>query len=398
MIVTNDKSSSLQEAKLRNEIIRIRNTYSFKLGLLLTDSLFRKPWKVFILPFTFIAMNFQFLANRKKIDHLTENLTLGCYNSNCLLIFVASEGGKAACERVKELANDWLKITNNSLVIVSSNTGLIGFNLSNLSLYMIPDPKSKENVSRSQWNSSCENTIYSAIYTHLPSKFIFDGPYPYRGMLNAIDSAKGIKSIWVHSERTNLELIEKAKPHFTEIKQINYVDVSSSQQKQSKRNYNSLTNKVLLATEYGYHEGNQKPPDTVLKILSNHRDIELIGVDNIYNSKKHSTYSKLWHKVIDNPELEKLQGAIVSDNIELITKLHSLLIPTLCILHKNTTTEVKSLINRLSSSGTLFVSKLDEREEIELYINALINREWNLSISQRGTALKKPNIDHFLYS
>ena len=126
--MSNDKSSSLKEAKLRNEIIRIRNTYSFKLGLLLTDSLFRKPWKIFILPFTFIAMNLQFLTNRKKTDTSSENLLMGSYNSKCLLVFVASEGGKAACERVKELANEWLEKNNNHLVIVSSNTGLIGFN------------------------------------------------------------------------------------------------------------------------------------------------------------------------------------------------------------------------------------------------------------------------------
>ena len=396
--MTNDKSSSLKEAKLRNEIMRIRNTYSFNLGLLLTDSLFRKPWKILILPFTFISMNLRFFTSKKRVNNLSNNLGLGSYNSNCLLIFVASEGGKAACERVKEIANEWLKTTNNRLVIVSSNTGLIGFNQINLSLYMLPDPKSKENVSRSQWNNSCENTIYSAIYTHLPSKFIFDGPYPYRGVLNAIDSAPGMKSIWVQSERTNLEIIEKAKSHFTEMKEINYLDISPLQQKQSKRNYNSLTNRILLATEYGYREENQKLPELVLKILSNYQDIELIGIKNIYNSKNHSTFSTLWDEVIDNPELEQLQGAIVSDNIELITKLHSLLVPTLCILHKNTTPEVKSLINKLSSSGTLFVSKWNEKEEIELYINALNNREWNLSISQRWTASQKPNLNNFLYS
>ena len=153
-----------------------------------------------------------------------------------------------------------------------------------------------------------------------------------------------------------------------------------------------------MATEYGYREENQKLPESVLKILSNYQDIELIGIKNIYNSKNHSTFSTLWDEVIDNPELEQLQGAIVSDNIELITKLHSLLVPTLCILHKNTTPEVKSLINKLSSSGTLFVSKWNEKEEIELYINALNNREWNLSISQRWTASQKPNLNNFLYS
>ena len=74
------------------------------------------------------------------------------------------------------------------------------------------------------------------------------------------------------------------------------------------------------------------------------------------------------------------------------------MVPTLCILHKRTKPEVKTLINKLSSSGTLLVSSWNEKDEIELYINALINREWNLSISQRGTASQKPNLKEFLYS
>ena len=90
--------------------------------------------------------------------------------------------------------------------------------------------------------------------------------------------------------------------------------------------------------------------------------------------------------------MSKLQAAVVSDNIELISKLHSLMIPTLCILHKSTTKDVTKLIQSLASSGTLFVSQWNEKEEIELYIQALLNREWNLSISQRGTVSKKSTV------
>ena len=103
-----------------------------------------------------------------------------------------------------------------------------------------------------------ENTLYRAICTHLPSRLIFDGPYPYRGVVNAIDSAKGIKSIWIHSERTNKETIAKRVSHFTEIKKLNYLSQVNPQQEIRKRSYHALSNKLLLATEYGYHETNKK--------------------------------------------------------------------------------------------------------------------------------------------
>ena len=337
-------------------------------------------------------MSLDFVKNRKHYSTLSNETSLGAYNSECILLFVASEGGKAACERAKELATEWLSEYRNHLVIVSSNTGLIGFNQPNLSLYMIPDPKSKENISRSQWNKSCENTMFRAIYTHLPRLFLFDGPYPYRGVLNAIESAPDMESVWIQSERTNEEIISKASSHFTKVRKMDYLEKSLSSTNNSKRNYHSLTNRILLATGYGFHEGSQKTPNTVLNSLSIYENIHLIGVKNTRIRDQSSQYAELWDGVIDNPNIPKLQAAIVSDNIELISKLHSLMVPTLCILHKNTTKEVRKVIQSLAMSGTLFVSQWDEKEEIELYIQALLNREWNLSINQRGTVSDKSTI------
>ena len=387
-----DSSASLEEAKLRNELIRIRNTFSFRLGLLITNSFFRKPWLIFVFPFLFMKMSLVFIKNRKRHSSSLNESVVGSYNSECLLLFVASEGGKAACERAKELANEWLSEYRNHLVIVSSNTGLIGFNQQNLSLYMIPDPKSKETISRSQWNKSCENTLFRAIYTHLPRLFIFDGPYPYRGVLNAMDSAPDMESVWIQSERTSDEVVAKASPFFTKMKKMNYLGDTQLKANNSKRTYHSLTNKILIATGYGSHEGSQKTPKHVLNILSNYENIHLVGVKNSSISEQLTHYTELWDEVIENPSMSKLQAAVVSDNIELISKLHSLMIPTLCILHKSTTKDVTRLIQSLASSGTLFVSQWNEKEEIELYIQALLNREWNLSISQRGTVSKKSTV------
>ena len=383
--MTIDSSASLEEAKLRLELIRIRNTYSFRLGLLLTESFFRKPWLIFVLPFRFIKMNIEFWKSRNSFSRRPQDALVGTNNSECLLLFVASEGGKAACERAKELADEWLSEFRHHLIIVSSNTGLLGFNQENLSLYMIPDPKAKKNISRSHWNKSCENVMLRAIYTHLPATFIFDGPYPYRGVLNAINSSQDMKSIWIQSERTSDEVISKTSSYFSEMRNINLLENSQLTNSNNKRAYYSLTNRILLATGYGSHEELQKTPIHILKTLSNYENLELIGVQNVNNSNSSSRFTELWSEIIENPQMSSLQAAIVSDNIELISKLHSLMIPTLCILHKNTTKEVKKLIQSLALSGTLFVSQWNEKEEIELYIQALLNREWNLSITQRET-------------
>ena len=388
----NDSSASIEEARLRNELLRIRNTYSFRLGLLLTEAFFRRPWLIPLLPFQFIKMNFDFWRSRSAVSKSLTHASFGSNNPECLLIFVASEGGRAACERAKELADEWLSEYRHHLVIVSSNSGLIGINQPNLSLYMIPDPKSKRDISRSEWNKSCENVMYRAIYTHLPSTFIFDGPYPYRGVLNAISSATDMKSIWIQSERTNQEVIAKSSSHFTEMRVINYLENPQLAPSNNKRTYHSLTNKVLVATGYGIHEELQKTPTLILKILSGYERLDLIGVKNSVDPPPSAQFTEYWGEVMSNPEMNSLQAAIVSDNIDLISKLHSLMIPTLCILHQNTTPDVHKLIQSLAQSGTLFVTQENEKEEIELYIQALINREWNLSITHRGTLSPKSTL------
>ena len=388
-MMTRENSASLEEAMLRNELMRIRNTYSFRLGLLLTESLFRKPWLFLFLPFRFLRMNYQFWKNRKSFTPDLEKSQLGANNPECLMLFVASEGGRAACERAKDLATEWLKEYRHHLVIVSSNPGLTGFHEPNLSLYMIPDPKSKEITSPTQWNKSCENTMYRAIYTHLPSKFVFDGPYPYRGVLNAMEAAPNMKSIWIQSERTKKEVIAKSGPLFDETKLMEYVDETKTKKKVHKRNYQAITNKLLLAPGYGYHEDSQRPPSMILKYLSNFEDLNIIGVKANTDHSISSRMNEQWDDVIDNPGIESLQAAIVSDNLELITKLHTMMVPTLCLLDQNTSPKAKKFINSLAQSGTIFVSLRNDKTEIQLCIKALLDREWNLAITQRGTVDRK---------
>lgn len=387
--MTRENSASLEEAMLRNELLRIRNTYSFRLGLLLTESLFRKPWLIPIFPFRFLKMNYQFWKNRKTFTPDIKNSEIGANNPECLMLFVASEGGRAACERAKDLATEWLKEYRHHLVIVSSNPGLTGFNQQNLSLYMIPDPKSKEISSPTQWNKSCENTMYRAIYTHLPSKFVFDGPYPYRGVLNAMDAAPNMKSIWIQSERTNKEVITKMRPHFTETRLMDYMEQGPQKTSLGKRTYHSITNNILLATGYGYHEDSQRSPAIFLKHLSSYDNLKIIGLQKNIRSDLPSPYDEHWIDVVENPEMASLQAAIVSDNIELITKLHSKMIPTLCILDKGTSDEARRIIQKLALSGTIFVCMWNDKVEIELCVHALMDRNWNLSITQRGTVERK---------
>jgi len=375
----------MNEAILRNEITRLRNTYSFRLGLMLTNAFFRKPWLIPLLPFQFIKLNLDFI--RKNRTSTGKAFNSYERDEKTLMLYVASEGGKAACDRAIDVAKNWLsKSRRHHIVIVSSNTGMVAFDEPNMSLYMLPDPKSNRVVSKKGWNLSCENVLYRAIHSHAPSRFIFDGPYPYRGILNAIGSVREMDTIWITSERTEEEILRKCAQNFDNTFQRNYTDDSFISRNARRRNYSAMTNKILVATGYGSHNSADSVPIHVNHSLSKYNNLNLIG---FYQASKPNHDSEVFSKHIEGLEDEKeiisLQGAVVSDNLELITQLHQNMVPTVCILHKKTNPNIRFEIQKMALSGGLFVTSWDELDEIELYIDAIINRDWNLAITQNET-------------
>ena len=72
---TKSDGMTLKERQLSNELARIRSTYSFNLGLLLTEAFVRKPWKLPLLPFLFIQLNINFLKNKRTAKRETRVIT-----------------------------------------------------------------------------------------------------------------------------------------------------------------------------------------------------------------------------------------------------------------------------------------------------------------------------------
>ena len=52
-------------------------------------------------------------------------------------------------------------------------------------------------LSASSWNAITEEAMSLVFATHRPSVFVYDGAYPYRGMLNAIQGRMNMRKIWL---------------------------------------------------------------------------------------------------------------------------------------------------------------------------------------------------------
>lgn len=61
----------------------------------------------------------------------------------------------------------------------------------------ISGPKYFKGVDSQEWNALLEEELTLCIETHKPSMFVFDGAFPYRGMLRAIEGRANLNKVWM---------------------------------------------------------------------------------------------------------------------------------------------------------------------------------------------------------
>jgi len=63
--------------------------------------------------------------------------------------------------------------------------------------YRVPGRKEFSELDTSDWNVLIEETLSLIFSVHNPKMFVFDGAFPYRGMLNSINGRNDINKIWL---------------------------------------------------------------------------------------------------------------------------------------------------------------------------------------------------------
>ena len=189
----------LQENRHFRELERIRSSLAFRLGTSIVRAL-KFPPKLLILPFTLLYIGFDWGLGRigKKKFQPNGSTHIASQGTSCVVMFPTNGVGFGHFTRLLSVAKR-LKQKDPSLEIVFfttmstmhllKETGIIG--------YRIPGRKEYSDQSSSSWNAVIEETLSLVFSLHRPSTFIFDGAFPYRGMLNTIKERKNIEKIWV---------------------------------------------------------------------------------------------------------------------------------------------------------------------------------------------------------
>jgi hypothetical protein len=185
----------------KREIRRLRNSVSFRLGVLFTEAVTR-PWMLLLLPFTVFYLIYcagmERLGKRPAPHRSRGQGGEQLSRKDCIVLFPTNGVGFGHFTRMYALAKRWKKHSPaTEIVFFTTMPTLHLLYNEGFPTYHLAGRKKYKDVTASQWNTMVEEQLSLIFAQHKPSSFIFDGAYPYRGMLNAIRSHQGMEKVWL---------------------------------------------------------------------------------------------------------------------------------------------------------------------------------------------------------
>jgi hypothetical protein len=363
-MVTKSSGMTMREHQLSKELERIRSTYSFNLGLLLTEAFVRKPWKLPLLPFLFIKLNLDFLKNRNATKREIEERTTS-FDPNCLLLFSTSEEGTSSLERCSVLARQWQEMDERKVVIITSQQELNSVVPQGAIVYPLTDPKEISKDQRSSWNARCEQLLSNILDTHHPANVLFDGPYPYRGVLNCMQQNESISWYWIRPEGVKDGALTARSSEFTSIVEFGFSSNFGVQLVEPTLNHVQvgLNKQILDARSYG----SRSPPKFTKTRLQElvETSANFVELEEWYDSNEGLLHSR---------ETPRLLAAILPPNIEAISVMMENNVPTLCIYNDDVDAgTIRKIREGTQRSAVLFAHENDEIQ-FKLALNSLVNQ------------------------
>ncbi len=186
--------------KLNRRLSSLRSSMSFRLGNLIVNSILR-PWKILFLPVSVPVLLWNYSQERmgrKRGLEISGIDSLSNATRECVVLFPTNGVGMGHYARMYALALAIKRIRPGvEIVFFTTNYVLHPVYSEGMTCYHLPSRKKFKGMEASTWNQQCEDILANVFSVHKPSAFVFDGAYPYRGMLNAIKNRESTTRIWV---------------------------------------------------------------------------------------------------------------------------------------------------------------------------------------------------------
>ena len=199
--VSSDEGSGIRRLeKLQRENRRLRETVSFRLGLHLTSAA-RKPWKMIILPISFpilcLKIGLERLGKVARTQEIVEQKGER-KNSNTTILFPTNGVGFGHFTRMYSLAKELRKNNPQMEIIFFTTMPTLHIPyIDDFPTYHLAGKHKFDRMDSSTWNMLVEEMLNLIFDTHVPTNFVFDGAYPYRGMLDAIHGRTNLNKVWI---------------------------------------------------------------------------------------------------------------------------------------------------------------------------------------------------------
>lgn len=188
--------------RLEREIHRLRISPSLRLGSHLTDAV-RKPWRapflVFSLPLLMLIIGLESLGLKKQPPaYVTKSSGRKVTKGDCIVMFPTNGVGFGHFTRMLAIAKRMKAIKPDlEIIFFTTMPTLHILKKYGIPAHHIPGRKYFRNMDTEEWNGLLEEELSICFEVHKPSMFIFDGAFPYRGMLRAIQHKNMTKKIWL---------------------------------------------------------------------------------------------------------------------------------------------------------------------------------------------------------
>ena len=190
-----------QISTLKRENRRLRHSVSFQVGIHLTDS-FRKPWKLPFLPFTFsylcLSLGLERLGRVSSSKSVFIDEREIEPRTNSIVLFPTNGVGFGHFTRMYSLAREMKRQDPEMEIIFFTTMPTLHIPyVENYATYHLAGKYKHKEMKSSTWNMLVEEMLTLVLETHNPKHFIFDGAFPYRGMLNSIYGRDEIHRMWM---------------------------------------------------------------------------------------------------------------------------------------------------------------------------------------------------------
>lgn len=339
-------TSATKEAR---ELHRIRNSFTFNLGIQLVRSV-KNPLLLPILPFRILKLLFS------KKD--TATTALKTHREGYLIIGVDRIGNHHSSQA--ELISKLVSNSDLGEVTLINNSTVPNIKPNELEWYRIP-PVREKNKSRKEWNIMAERIISTAMSISQPQHIIYFGDYLYRGVVDALSPIveASVAMTWFLPNTGSTKQIKNTK--LTNMVPIHLPDFSTSpptsQSVHRLLRRSELENLLLLDIA--------PQNEHILKtIIENKGQCILTAVQREHSLPNEIDYAVRMKEVI-GMQLEGRIGVVIDDQSPLVSSLSMIRAPTLLLRTGHALSPIiDKMIRQLELEGRIIVVRRTTPEEL----------------------------------